>query len=124
MATEIKPTTDKSAQTSRSDGKYAIVKDGSKQYQVVVGGKLLIERKEAKPGDEIEFKEILLYGDGKNIQVGQPTLNGIEVKAIVEGEIKNKKVTGIKFRKREGYRRKRGHRQKYTKVKITSITTN
>lgn len=103
--------------------KYAIIKDGSKQYQVAEGDKLLIERRDAKPGEEINFNEILLYANGDEIKVGAPIVQGVNVKATVEKEIKADKVTGIKFRKREGYRRKIGHRQKYTVLKITNIVT-
>lgn len=103
--------------------KYAIINDGGKQYQVSEGDKLMIERRDIKPGEEISFDEILLYANGDEIKVGAPTLPGIKVKAIVEKEIKADKVTSIKFRKREGYRRKIGHRQKYTVLKVTSIVT-
>jgi large subunit ribosomal protein L21 len=103
--------------------KYAIIKDGGKQYQVSEGDKLMIERRNLKPGEEINFNEILLYADGDEVKVGAPIVQGITVKATVESEIKADKVTGIKFRKREGYRRKIGHRQRYTVLKITNIVT-
>lgn len=101
--------------------RYAVIQDGSKQYQVSEGDKLMIERRNAKPGDEIAFKEILLYADGDQIKVGAPLVQGVTVRATVDSEIKADKVTGIKFRKREGYRRKTGHRQKYTVLKVTGI---
>jgi large subunit ribosomal protein L21 len=103
--------------------KLAIIKDGGKQYEVKEGLKLNLERKNVKPGDEIEFKEILLYVDGNDVKIGAPLLSGITVKAKVEGEIKAPKVTSIRFHRRTGLRVERGHRQKYTTVKVTGIIT-
>lgn len=101
--------------------KYAIIRTGSRQYKVSEGDKLKIDHMDYQPGDEIEFKEVLLYADGQDYIIGRPIVKDVRVKAIVEGETRGKKVYTTKFRRRKGYRRKIGHKQDYTLVKITSI---
>jgi len=124
---ESKPVTSikrqpKPAKADTSGGKYAVVRDGSFQYLVREGNQIYLQRRGLAPASDLEFKEILLYGDEQKVEVGSPLLNNIAVKAKVIGEVKDKKVRTVKFRKREGYRRSIGHRQKYTAVKIEAIT--
>lgn len=104
-----------------SDKKYAVIRIGSRQYKVSEGDKLIIDRQHHQPGDEIEFNDVLVYADDKEVTIGQPTLKDIKVKATVEGETRGKKLRTTKFRRRKGYRRKIGHKQPYTVVKITGI---
>jgi large subunit ribosomal protein L21 len=102
--------------------KYAIIKMGSKQYQVKEGETVLVDLQKTKPGGEITFSDISLYVDGDNVKIGNPIIPGAKVIGQVGEMIKGKKVVIGKFRKREGYRRTQGHRQKYTPVKVTQIT--
>jgi large subunit ribosomal protein L21 len=101
--------------------KYAIIQDGGKQYMVTEGAVLDMEKKDSKPGDEIEFKTILLFGNDKDIKVGTPNIENVKVKGVVEKHFKSDKVTSMKFMRREGYKVKKGHRQNYMQVKITGI---
>ncbi|MBI4833544.1 MAG: 50S ribosomal protein L21 [Planctomycetes bacterium] len=105
------------------NSKFAVIKDGGKQYEAKEGMKLNLELKNAKPGDEIELKDVLLYADGNDVKIGAPLVNGVTVKAKVEGEMRTPKVTSIRFHRRTGTRVERGHRQKYTTVKVTGILT-
>ncbi|MDI6732691.1 MAG: 50S ribosomal protein L21 [Planctomycetota bacterium] len=101
--------------------KYAVIKIGSKQYQVEEGKTVLVDLQKTKTGDEITFSEVVLYVDGETIKIGTPVLNGARVVGQTGEIVKDKKVVTGKFRRREGYRRSYGHRNKYTPVKITQI---
>ncbi len=101
---------------------FAIIADGGKQYRVEEGQTLFLERKEREPGDEIEFLEVLYVERDGDIQVGQPTVPGARVVAKVVEETKGPKLIFHRHRKRKGSRTRFGHRQKYTQVKIESIT--
>ena len=103
--------------------KYAVIKDGSHQYIVSKGDKPEVQLKQVKDEDQIEFKDVLLYVDGKKIEVGTPLVKGVTVTAKVETAlIKDKKVTMVRRMHRTGYHTRRGHRQKYTVVKVSDIT--
>ena len=101
---------------------YAIIQDRKRQATVRKGDVLLCDLKsDAKPGDEISFEEVLLVGDEGKIQLGKPLLKGAKVTAEVIREVKGPKVIAFRFKRRKGVRRKRGHRERYTQVKITGI---
>jgi large subunit ribosomal protein L21 len=100
---------------------YAVIATGGKQYRVQPGETIEIEKLAAQAGGTIEFGEVLLVADGENVRVGQPTLSGAKVTAEVLGDRKGEKLIVYKYRRRKGYRRKTGHRQQYTAVKITAI---
>lgn len=100
---------------------YAVIKTGGKQYNVEVGTTLFVEKLEAEVGEKIEFDEVLLVKDGENLKVGQPNLEGAKVIATVEGQGRGKKVTIFKFKAKKNYRKKKGHRQPFTRVKIEAI---
>ena len=104
---------------------YAIFKDGGKQYRVEKGATIELERrKDIKTGAALEFGDVLVVADGEKIQVGTPLLKGAKVVAeVVTPEVKDDKIIAYKFRRREGYHRAIGHRQKHTVVKITDIVT-
>ena len=102
--------------------KYAIIKMGSKQYQVREGETVLVDLQKIETGKEITFSDVSLYVDDDNVKIGNPVIAGAKVIGQVGEMIKGKKVVIGKFRKREGYRRTQGHRQKYTPVNITQIT--
>ena len=101
---------------------YAIIQTGGKQYKVKAGEILKIERLEdSKLETKIEFKEILAYGDDKNIEVGSPTVNGAKVEADLVENGKNRTILIFKKRRRQNSRRKNGHRQQYSLVRISKI---
>jgi large subunit ribosomal protein L21 len=101
---------------------YAIIQDRKRQATVRKGDVILCDlNAEKKPGEEITFDEVLLVGDEGQIQIGKPILKGARVTAEVIGEVKGPKVIAFRFKRRKGVRRKRGHRERYTQVKITDI---
>ena len=101
---------------------YAIIQTGGKQYKVKAGEILKIERLEdSKIETNIEFKEILAYGDDKNIEVGSPTVEGAKVEADLVENGKNRTILIFKKRRRQNSRRKNGHRQQYSLIRISKI---
>jgi large subunit ribosomal protein L21 len=101
---------------------YAVFKTGGKQYRASQGDRLRVEKLDADVGDSVEFDQILLVGEGSDIQVGAPLVAGGKVEAKVTAQGRDKKVEVIKFKRRKNYKRQHGHRQHYTEVEITSIT--
>ena len=101
---------------------YAIIQTGGKQYKVKAGEILKIERlEESKPNTKIEFKEILAYGDDKNIEIGLPTVSGAKVEADLVENGKDRTILIFKKRRRQNSRRKNGHRQQYSMIRISKI---
>ena len=101
---------------------YAIIQTGGKQYKVKAGEILKIERLEdSKLETKIEFKEILAYGDDKTIEVGSPTVEGAKVEADLVENGKNRTILIFKKRRRQNSRRKNGHRQQYSLIRINKI---
>jgi len=101
---------------------YAIIQTGGKQYKVMAGEILKIERLEdSKPETKIEFKEILAYGDDKTIEVGSPVIKGSKVEADLVENGKNRTVLIFKKRRRQNSRRKNGHRQQYSLIRVSKI---
>ena len=101
---------------------YAIIQTGGKQYKVKAGEILKIERLEdSKPETKIEFKEILAYGDDKTIEVGSPVIKGSKVEADLVENGKNRTVLIFKKRRRQNSRRKNGHRQQYSLIRVSKI---
>ena len=101
---------------------YAIIQTGGKQYKVKSGEILKIEKlKDSKPDTKIEFKDVLAYGDDKIIEIGTPTVQGSKVEASLIKNSKNRTVLIIKKRRRQNSRRKNGHRQEYSMIKINKI---
>ena len=101
---------------------YAVIKTGGKQYKVKSGEILKIEKlADSKPETKIEFKEILAYGDDKIIEVGSPTVTGAKVEAELVKNGKNRTVLIFKKRRRHNSRRKNGHRQEFSMIKINKI---
>ena len=101
---------------------YAIIQSGGKQYKVKAGEILKIERLEdSKSETKIIFKEILAYGDEKNIEVGSPKIDGAKVEADLVENGKNRTILIFKKRRRQNSRRKNGHRQQYSLVRISKI---
>ena len=101
---------------------YAIIQTGGKQYKVKSGEILKIEKlPDSKPDTKIEFKEILAYGDDKIIEVGSPIVNGAKVEADLIKNGKNRTILIFKKRRRQNSRRKNGHRQEYSMIRINKI---
>ena len=101
---------------------YAVFRTGGKQYRASQGDRLRVERLAAEVGDDVEFDEILLVGEGANVKLGSPLVKGGKVAARVTAQGRAKKIEIIKFRRRKHYKRQAGHRQHYTEVEITSIS--
>ncbi|MCH7813172.1 MAG: 50S ribosomal protein L21 [Planctomycetes bacterium] len=100
----------------------AIIEDGAHQYMVQEGDTLEVQRHDLEPDQEtLEFDHVLMLADGENSRVGQPFVEGAKVIASTVGEIKGDKIVVVKFKRRKGYRRKQGHRQRYLRIKIDKI---
>lgn len=100
---------------------YAIFKTGGKQYRVHPGDVLDVEKLPLEVGSLAEFKEVLAVSDGGDVNFGTPTLAGAKVVAEVQSHYKDKKVMVFKYKAKTRYRRKRGHRQNYTRLLIQDI---
>ena len=101
---------------------YAVIQTGGKQYKVRSGEILKIEKlPNSKPDTKIEFKEILAYGDEKVIEIGAPTVEGAKVEANLIKNSKNRTILIFKKRRRQNSRRKNGHRQNFSLIKINKI---
>lgn len=100
---------------------YAIIEDQGRQYTVRTGDVIRIDRRDANEQEKLTFDRVLLLRGEGEAQVGTPTVSGASVTATVLGEIKAKKIIIRKFKRRKNYRRKQGHRQKYTQVRIDAI---
>jgi large subunit ribosomal protein L21 len=101
---------------------YAVIRTGGKQYRVAEGDVVIIEKLDAKENEEVTFDEVLLVADDSGVKVGKPLVEGAKVTATVEAQKKAKKILVFKYKAKSNYRRRQGHRQPYTKVKIEKIT--
>ncbi len=102
---------------------YAVFRSGGKQYRASKGEVLRLEKLDADEGAKVEFDEVLLVGEGSDIKVGSPLLDGTSVSARVLKQGKSKKVSVVKFRRRQNYLRQHTHRQHFTEVEITDISS-
>ena len=100
---------------------YAVFRAGGKQYRATTGERLKLEKFEGAEGDTVEFDEVLLVGEGSDIEVGTPLLSGTSVSAKVLRQGRTGKVSVTKFRRRQNYLRQHTHRQWFTEVEITAI---
>ncbi len=100
---------------------YAIVETGGKQYKVVEGATLTIEKLDVEAGGEVAFDKVLLIEKDGRVQVGAPHVAGATVVGTVVEHGKGKKIIVYKYKSKKNYRRKQGHRQPFTKVKVTEI---
>ncbi|MDN3504405.1 MAG: 50S ribosomal protein L21 [Rhabdochlamydiaceae bacterium] len=100
---------------------HAIIRSGSKQYRVKEGDVIDVELLKTETGSTVEFDEVLLFDNGKDIKVGTPHINGITISGELVEEVKGPKVIAFKYKKRKNSSKKIGHRQKYSRVKITKI---
>ena len=101
---------------------YAIIADGGRQYRVEEGQELTVDYREASKGDEVKFEQVLAVSDDNGLKMGKPRLEGASVTAEVIGAKLGDKLVVRKFRRRKNSRRKNGHRQVYTTVRVAKIT--
>ena len=101
---------------------FAIVTIAGQQFKVEEGQELFVHQLDASEGDNVSFDEVHLIDNGGNVQVGQPHISSAKVNASVIGHQKGDKVIVFKKKRRKGYRKKNGHRQCFTKIKIDGIT--
>lgn len=100
---------------------YAVIKTGGKQYKVTVGQKIKLEQIAADEGQEIVFEEVLAVGNGSDIKIGTPLVDGATVTAKVLAHGKHDKIRIFKMRRRKHYQKRQGHRQQFTQVQIEAL---
>ncbi|RMF25530.1 MAG: 50S ribosomal protein L21 [Deltaproteobacteria bacterium] len=100
---------------------YAVIKTGGKQYRVEPGTMLTVEKLDGNPGDRVEFAEVLLRGDGGKIEVGKPLIEGARVEGVIVRQDRGPRILVYKKKRRKNYRRRQGHRQWETTVRVTEI---
>jgi len=100
---------------------YAVIKTGGKQYRVTEGDRLRVEKLAGDVGATLTFDEVLMLG-GDKVSIGTPLVSGAKVTATIVAQDRDKKIIVFKFRRRKNYRRKRGHRQPFTEIKITGVS--
>ncbi|NVK42298.1 MAG: 50S ribosomal protein L21 [Oceanospirillaceae bacterium] len=101
---------------------YAVIVSGGKQYRVQEGQTLKLEKLQAELGSNVEFDRVLLVGNGDDVKVGAPVVDGAKVTAEVVEHGRGKKVQILKFKRRKHHMKRQGHRQWFTQVKITGIS--
>ena len=102
---------------------YAIIRTGGKQYRVAPGDVIRIERLDGEPGTEVSFSDVLMTAHDGALQVGKPLVEGVRVTGQVVQQGKAKKILVFKKKRRKNYRRRYGHRQMFTAVRVTQIET-
>ena len=101
---------------------FAVIKTGGKQYRVAANEKITVMRLDGEAGEKVTFGEVLMVGDGDNMQIGAPLVSGASVVGEIVEQERGPKVIAFKKRRRKNSKRKRGHRQDLTVVRITGIT--
>jgi large subunit ribosomal protein L21 len=101
---------------------YAVIVTGGKQYRVMKGEVLRVEKLDVEAGQNVEIHDVLMLGDGEKITVGTPKVNGAKVTATVKSHGRLDKVRIVKFRRRKHHRKQMGHRQHFSEIEITGIT--
>jgi large subunit ribosomal protein L21 len=100
---------------------YAVIETGGKQYRVETGQTLIIEKLDGSSGDAVEFDKVLLLSTDDAVAVGRPIVEGARVKGEIVEQLRGPKLTVYKFKRRKDYRRRNGHRQNLTAVKISEV---
>ena len=100
---------------------YAVIATGGKQFKVQEQDIVTMERLEGEAGAKVSFTEVLAVGEGANLKMGSPLVKGAKVEGEIVEQLRGPKLIAFKMKRRKGYRRRKGHRQELTKVKITSI---
>jgi large subunit ribosomal protein L21 len=101
---------------------YAVIKTGGKQYRVTKGDKLKVEKLPVEAGSSVEINDVLMIGDGAQVKVGSPLVDGGKVTATVVSHGRGDKIEIIKFKRRKHHQKRTGHRQDYTEIEITNIS--
>lgn len=101
---------------------YAVIATGGKQYRVSEGDVIQIEKLSADEGSDVSFDNILMVGEGDDVKIGAPYVDGCKVTATVQSQMRGKKIEIVKFRRRKHHQKRTGHRQYLTKVQITGIS--
>ena len=102
---------------------YAVFQTGGKQYRATTGDKITVEKIEAEKGATIELDKVLMVGEGEDVKIGAPYLEGGKVTATVVDQGRGDKIKIIKFKRRKHHMKRAGHRQYYTQLEITGIDT-
>jgi large subunit ribosomal protein L21 len=102
---------------------YAVFRTGGKQFRAEPGGRIRVPSLDVDEGESVTFDEVLLTSDGADVSVGTPTLDGASIKAEVVAHGRDDKVIVFKRKRRKGYRRKQGHRQGFTEIRVEEIVT-
>ncbi len=102
---------------------YAVIQTGGKQYRVAPGDVITIEKLDGEPGSSLAFDEVLLTSQGGTVQIGSPTLDGVSVTAEIVQQRRAPKILVFKKKRRKKYRRRQGHRQYETRVRVSEIRT-
>ena len=100
---------------------YAVIRTGGKQYRVAPGDVVHVERLAGEPGAAIEFAEVLLTGGDGAVRIGTPLVSGVVVRGQIVSQERTRKILVYKKKRRKNYRRRRGHRQSITSVRVTEI---
>lgn len=100
---------------------YAVIETGGKQLRVSPGQTVDVERIAGTPGEQVRLGRVLLVADGDDVRVGAPVVDGAAVIGTVVGDVKGEKIIVFRYKSKVRYRRKTGHRQKYTRLKIDAI---
>ena len=100
---------------------YAVVRSGARQYRASVGDTIVVEQLPVEVGQQLEMDEVLLVADGEHVEVGRPTVGGAKMLATVVAQEKGPKIQIFKYRPRKRYRRRAGHRQRYTRLRVDEI---
>ena len=102
---------------------YAVIETGGKQYRVNQGDVIKVEKLAADVGEKVDFDRVLLVGEGTDVKVGSPVVDGASVSGTVVEQDRHRKIVVFKMKRRKNYRRKQGHRQDYTGVLIDKISS-
>jgi large subunit ribosomal protein L21 len=100
---------------------YAVIKTGGKQYRVAEGELVKVEKVKGDVGESVEFEEVLMVVNGERIEIGRPVLKGFKVIGEIVAQGKAKKIIVFKSKRRKSYKKKQGHRQQYTTLRIKTI---
>lgn len=100
---------------------YAIIKSGGKQYRVEQDATVLVDKLDGNAGDKIELSDVLLFSDGKDVKLGAPLVDGVKISAEIVSQVRGDKIIVFKKKRRQNYRRKNGHRQEMTQIRILSL---
>jgi large subunit ribosomal protein L21 len=100
---------------------YAVIRSGGKQYRVSQGGSVRVEKLPGEIGDSITLDDVLMIGGEDAVKIGTPRVDGAQVTGTIVNQGRGEKITVFKMKRRKGYRRKHGHRQDYTEIRVDQI---